>query len=49
MQKIIAALVGMYTRAKTKQWALRRGFELWLAELLAALAGSAASAAIMRA
>ena len=49
MRKVIAALAGWYTRAETKQWALRRGVELWLAELLAAAAGAAVSAAIMRA
>jgi hypothetical protein len=49
MRKIIALIAGWLARACTKDWALRCGLDRTTAALLSWLAGTAASAAIMRA
>ena len=49
MQNIIALVAGWVARAATRQWALQRGLQQWVAELLAWAAGAAASAAVMSA
>ena len=49
MKQVLAIIAGWITRIETKQWALRHGIGQWFAELLSAAAGSAVSAALMRA
>jgi len=48
MAKIIAVVAAWYARLATRDWALRRGFERWAAELLSVVAGAIASAAVLR-
>jgi hypothetical protein len=49
MQNIIALAAGWFARTAMRQWALQRGLQQWVAELLAWAAGAAASTAVMSA
>lgn len=48
LMKIITIVASEYTRGATKDWLLRRGFERWIAELLAMTAGAVVSVAVLR-
>jgi type IV secretory pathway VirB2 component (pilin) len=49
MKEMVAALLGWLVRTATKEWALRHGFEQWIASLLSWAAGAIASTALLRA
>jgi hypothetical protein len=48
MKQMVAAVVGWWVRALTREWALRRGFEQGVAMLMAWVAGATASGLVLR-